>query len=112
MEMQARTAEKLLKNPCLTAYVPASETMVTIFPLTGSKASKNNAVRKMKKYRVIKANTSLIVLASSVFPSGTVPQDATQGCVLRDSAAHWQRRVEHRAGKGSTADRNDLPGAE
>ena len=49
LDIQVRTAEKLEKNPCSTVYVPASDTMVTISPLTGSNDNKNIADIKRKK---------------------------------------------------------------
>lgn len=49
LEMQANAAEKLLKNPCFTVYVPASDTIVMTSPLTESKDSKNIAAIKRKK---------------------------------------------------------------
>ena len=48
-EIQDNVAEKLLKKPCSTVYVPASEATVTICPFTPSKARSSVDASKMKK---------------------------------------------------------------
>ena len=65
LDIQLIAAEKLLKKPCSTSYVPASDTTVIICPLIGSKESNNTTSKSKKKYKVIKANTSLIVFSST-----------------------------------------------
>ena len=49
LHRHATMAEKFEKNPCVTSYVPASETIVVVVPLTGSKDSINSVIKRINK---------------------------------------------------------------
>ena len=53
-DKQETVEEKLLKNPWVTVYCPASDIIVIFWPLIGSTESRNTIANNKNKYKVKK----------------------------------------------------------